>query len=519
MKLNSKTVILFLLCTYFSTSAFAFESLIIRNKSLPITVFNITLRVGSADDLTDKKGLANLTARLIREGGSLAWSFDSQGKKNDEKKIEPEFPAKTRAEIEEALYPLAAEISIEVNKEQTSFSVSCNAEDAKIVFSILAQMLLAPAFNEKEFNRLKNEEIDFLTKRAPNEDQEELGKYALNREIFGKTHPYSHLEEGTISSLEKITLDSIKDFYKSFYTQKRLIVGLAGVITPELETAVKKAFSQWPMGTKSKAVVPSPQKIKKPKLLIVQGPFTATGVHLGSSTDLNRSSKDFDDVYLAMLGFGKHRSFVGRLMSHVREIRSLNYGTYAYIEDFPQGGQRHSEPTQAARQKQAFTLWARPTPVENGCFLLRQVYREVQMLTKDGLTKSEFDLAKSHLIGNAPLLATSLDRQLGYAIDSRFYGISGNYTKRLQSSAKKATFTSVTKKIKKHIDGKGLFIVVVTPDAEKFKSEILSPSCEVTYATAKPADVLKEDKIIEKYVVPLKEEDIVTVNSNDLFNQ
>src|SRR5207249_2189385 len=146
---------------------------------------------------------------------------------------------------------------------------------------------------------------------------------------------------------------------------------------------------------------------------------------------------------------------------------------YAYVEDFPEGGNHLSEPTQAARARQAFTVWARPTPLENGCFLLKLVHREVHRFADKGLDPSRFALAKSHLTGNAPLLATSLERRLGYAIDSAFYGIRGDYLKNLQAASQKATRAEVDKLVRGNIRPGALELVVVTPDPAKFKAEIL----------------------------------------------
>lgn len=504
LKLSVLILLSLLILGISSYAATEFKTVFQPRSDLPITVFNLTFRVGSADDPKGGEGFANLAARMLREGGVKAWSG---------------LPARSRAEIEEFLFPLGAEIRVQVDKEQTSFRVTCASNESVTVFKILAQMILAPAFDASEFDRIRLEELDAVEKRAPREDQEELGKAALDQQIYGKEHPYSHLVQGSIEDLEKAQLEKVKAFYKTHYTQKRLTIGIAGVLKKNLRELTKKYFSKLPKGKSARAVLPTPKPVERPKLLIVKGPFESTGIHLGSYHSLNRKNPEFDLLYLTAITFGKHRSFVGRLMKVVREVRGLNYGTYSYAENFPLGGYRLLEPTQAARSQQAFTVWARPTTLENGCFLLRQVYREVENLAKNGFEKAQFELGKSHLIGNAPLLATGPERQLGYAIDDSFYGVPGGYLTRLQNSAKKASKTAVSKVIKKYIDPSKLHIVVVTPDPDQFKKEIFSESCPIHYAPGitKPESVLAEDKLISAYKLPLKPEDVSTVQSEDLF--
>ncbi len=475
-----------------------------KNKELPITTFNITFKVGSADDPIGSEGIAFLTTRLIREGGVL--------QKGD-------LPARKRSELEDALFPYAADIGISIDREQIAFYVTSTADDSHYVASLLAQLVTSPAFDSNEFARLKKETEDYLRKQAPHDDEEELGKTALNAFLYGENHPYSHAIEGRIKSLNNISLDAVKAFYKSTFTKRRLTIGIAGSINPKLEESVANLFRDLPVGDSDQASLPTSANADKAKLLIVKGDFTATGVHLGQILPINRSHGDFPELYLASTAFGKHRSFVGRLMIKVREIRGLNYGTYSYVEDFPHGGHMMSPPTQASRTQQAFTVWARPTILENGCFILRQVKREVDSLANIGLTVSEFENTRSHLVGQLPILGSSLESQLGYAIDSLFYGIQGDFLKLAREKISQTKLESVNGLLNKYIQPEQLKMVVVTPDPDRYIKQILSQSCGIQYGPGveKPADVLDEDKAISAYSLNLKKEDIRVISASSLF--
>lgn len=481
-----------------------------RSTELPITAFNLTFRVGSADDPIGFEGLAELTAHLMREGGIRATRIVGQ----DE-------PARSRAELEEFFFPLAAEIGVSVEKEQISFHVTSTGDDAATVLRVLAQIVVAPAFDQGEFDRLKAEALDALTKQWPREDEEELGKAVLDARIYGANHPYSHVTTGTVAGLRAITLEKLKEFYRTKFTQRRLTVGLAGVVSPQVEKIAKEAFLVLNEGDTDRALIPPAPQSASLALTLVKGPFDAVGGHFGQPLPFNRASKDFPEMYLASWAFGKHRSFVGRLMRVVRELRGLNYGTYAYVQDFPGGGRLLSEPPQAARTRQAFTVWARPTPPENACFLIRQIYRELESLAAKGLTKEEFKLAQNHLIGNAPLLASGLERQLGFAIDSEFYGIQGDFPLMLQSQVKKATRAGVNALLRKYIEPSKMELVIVTSDPEKFKEQVLGERCGITYAPGivKSGDVLAEDKVIATYPVPIKPQAITLIEAEHFFEK
>jgi zinc protease len=152
---------------------------------------------------------------------------------------------------------------------------------------------------------------------------------------------------------------------------------------------------------------------------------------------------------------------------------------------------------------------------------LRQLVRETESLALRGLTAAEFKLGQGYLMGAAPLMAAGIERRLGYAIDSVFYGIKGDYLKDLQSQVRGERLAHVNKVLKAYIRPEFLDLVVVTPDAEKFKAEALSPRCEIHYApgVSKDAAVLAEDQKIATASVGVRPEDIEIVDAASLFEK
>lgn len=496
-----KTLVLLALL---SQALFAYPVILKESQELPITTFNITFRVGSADDPKDMKGLAHLTSALLREGGVKSYG---------------ELPKRSRSEIEDFLFPLAADLEVSTSREQTSIEVTTTAESAESIFDLITQIILAPDFSDSELDRLKSETKDVLEKKLPLEDQEELGKAALERVLYGEGHPYSHVVYGKAEGVSKINKEKIEEFYKANYTQKKITVGAGGVLSESLKKKLGTVFLKLPEGTETNAFIPKVAPNPKLNLTIVTGPFEATGVHIGLVQPVTRNSPDFPAMYLASNAFGKHRSFVGRLMQVVREIRGLNYGTYSYVEEFPNGGHAMIAPNQVARQLQSFTMWGRPTPVDNGCFLFKQMLREYDLLATKGLAIKEFQLGQSHLNGYIPLLGTEISRQLGYAIDSQFYGITGDFLAQLQKSNEKLTHAKVNEIVSKNLKFGKPSIVVVTKDAQKFLKDLKSGNCQIHYppGVTKPKNILAEDAVISKYPVTLEAAQIKVIPSIDFF--
>ena len=88
---------------------------------------------------------------------------------------------------------------------------------------------------------MKDDAINAIKVGLRGNNDEELGKEVLYENIYQGT-PYGHLNGGTVSSLEKITLDDVKAFYKSQYAQSHLILGIAGGYPPEFLDGDEEGF-------------------------------------------------------------------------------------------------------------------------------------------------------------------------------------------------------------------------------------------------------------------------------------
>lgn len=154
-----------------------------------------------------------------------------------------------------------------------------------------------------------------------------------------------------------------------------------------------------------------------------------------------------------------------------------------------------------ARQQQIFQIWIRPVQPEHGHFALRAALFEWDKLVKNGLSKEDFEATKMFLTKFAGILTQTTDANLGYQLDSRYYG-TPSFVDYIGETMKKLSLAQVNAAIKRHIGSKTPRIVVVTKDAEGLQKSIIanSPS-PITYNSTKPVEILVEDKLIERYPI------------------
>ncbi|MFN3780941.1 MAG: insulinase family protein, partial [Candidatus Kapaibacteriota bacterium] len=204
----------------------------------------------------------------------------------------------------------------------------------------------------------------------------------------------------------------------------------------------------------------------------------------------------------------------------IREKRGLNYGDYAYIEAFLNGGALRFPQPNNPRRRQIFEVWIRPVPHEARLFALRAALRELKKVVDSGLTKEQFELTKKFLLNYSLFYAQTTMERLGYQVDSRFYGIkdNGNYIQYLREKIQNLTLEQVNNAIRKHIQYNNIKFAIVTNNAEKMKEELVKnlPS-PITYPSPKPQEVLEEDKEIAIFPLLVKPEKIKIVDVDDMF--
>ena len=239
--------------------------------------------------------------------------------------------------------------------------------------------------------------------------------------------------------------------------------------------------------------IPFAPPIEQNRLTIVAKDTRATGIHLGFPIDVTRAHPDWVALWLARSYFGQHRSENSYLYQRLREIRGLNYGDYAYLEYFPNGGAQFQPPPNHPRSRPVFSIWIRPVPHENGPFTLKAAWYELDKLVREGLTEEEFAATRDFLDKYCALLQQSDDRRLGYALDQRWHGVT-DWLPFVRERLAALDVATVNEAIRRHLRSDRLQMVVVTDDAARFRDAILGDApTPITYQTEPGPEILAED--------------------------
>lgn len=496
MKLLNYSIIFFILI---QLGIYAMdENRIVRLKVTddPTITFRIAFKVGSQNDPVGKEGLAYLTSRMLTESGTQKFTYE---------------------QILEKLYPLATSYSADATTEITVFYGRVHKDNLKEFYDLLIEQLLEPGFRQEDFERLKDEQLTYLTTILKYSSDEELGKAVLYNNIFEGT-PYGHILQGTISSIQNITLDDVKNFYKQYFNRNNFILGVGGNFDENLVSQLWNDLQKLPDGKQTEKVIINSKAINGFNVTIVEKNAPATAISMGYPINILRGQKEWYALAIANSWFGEHRNSSSHLYQVIREARGLNYGDYSYIEHFPNGGSYQMPPVNVPRLNQIFEIWIRPVPNETRHFVLRTALRELQILVDNGLTNEQFELTRNFLKKYILNYATTTSRKLGYAIDDKYYGINGSHLELFKKYLNEITLEDVNSAIKKNLQSENMEIVFVTNNANDLKERLINntPS-PIQYTSPKPKSILEEDKVISEYKLNIQKDKVKIKQLDELF--
>ncbi len=461
----------------------------------PLVAFRVLFRTGSVDDPPGQEGITALAARIMAEGGTESL---------------------TSAQLLEALFPMAAELSVHCDKEVTVFTGRVHKDHLQKYLTMYTDVLLRPRWDAREFDRLRDIQLSAIENELRSNDDEEFGKETLEWMLY-KGHPYGHPVDGTVAGVKALSLDAVRAHAAKVFTRNRAVLGVAGGYSEEALASLRDAVARLPEGAPPVAI-PEP-KPTGPKVVIVEKDAAATAISMGFPYGLRRTDPDFAAMWLGTSAFGEHRQSGGRLFQALREKRGLNYGDYAYCETFRQAGWGTHPQVNIGRNRHHYSIWIRPVEHQNRVFAIRCALWQLDNLLRAGLTDDEIEQTKGFLDGYTRLWELTTTRRLGFALDDQFNGTRG-HLKTSRERFPSLTTAEVNATLKKWIDPTRLRYAIITTDAAAMRDALVSGAASpIEYPTPKPPEILAQDKTFIATPLGFAAEDVAVVKATEMFER
>jgi zinc protease len=397
----------------------------LEDRELPLISVRGMLRGGELYEPEDKAGLASLTGRVMRTGGT------------------PTLPGD---KLDEELEFLAASVETGMGDEYGTVSANCLKKDFARVLEIFADVVMHPEFPQAKIDLARNREKEVIRRRW---DQPAAVSSLLFRErMLGET-PYGR--RATFKSLNNIKREDMVSFHQRFFAPGNLYLAVVGDLSEnEARTMLEAVFREWK--GKDVAIPELPPLTEKadgtvyyafrdtPQANVVLG-------HLG----VRRNNPDEQKIEVMNQVFGGG-GFTARLMKEIRSNRGLTYGIYGGVYSGKDRGVfRVASQLKADRCGEALSV----------------VRNIIQDLQTSAVSEQELDLAKKGLVNSFVFRFESKEQVAARFMELRLNGYPDDYLDQYIDNIRKVTAADVQEMAKKYID-LGKMILVVVGDEKKF---------------------------------------------------
>jgi zinc protease len=430
--LQTRKMVIMLLLMLFSVAASAtpkiqtwqtangIKVLFVSANETPMLDVRVVFDAGSARD-DGLSGLAALTNGLLSEGAA----------------------GKTSQEIAEVFESVGAQISFEAGRDMAVVGVRSLTESRYLSTAIesLTEVLTQPDFPRDAFQRdLTHMKVAV---KARQQSPSAIASEAFNKAVFGD-HPYASPGSGSEESLEKITLDDVRAFYKQYYVANNATVAIVGDVERwQAEEIVKAVVSSLPVAEKAIALPPV-KPLTEAKKIIIDYPSAQTHIFVGQ-TGVKRGDEDYFSLYVANHPFGGS-GFASRLVEVIREDKGLAYSVYSYFAPLRENG--------------LFTMGMQ-TKTEQTQQALLLLNQELKKYVDNGPEKKELADTMSNITGGFALKMDGNSKLLGYLSMIGFYDLPIDYLDRFLDNIKSVDVKKINDALTRRIHPDKMVTVIV----------------------------------------------------------
>jgi zinc protease len=279
-----------------------------ERHSAPVVNFSLLVDSGYAADPAGAPGTASFSQRMLEEG----------------------TPTRDSLKIGEELESLSANFNAGANLDWSFVSLNTLKSTMDRSLDIYADLILHPAFPEKEFARLQKERIAGIKREKVT--PQSMALRVVPALIYGQGHPYAvpFTGTGTEASVGKMTREDLAKFHETFFKPNNatlLIVGDTSLT--EIKPKLEKLFAAWKPGDVPHRAKPEVAEPAKDVVYLVDKPGAAQSVIIGAQ--LAPPQNDPDAIALQMVNDIFGGKFSSRINMNLREDKHWSYGVRSVL--------------------------------------------------------------------------------------------------------------------------------------------------------------------------------------------
>ena len=392
----------------------------IENTELPLVSMSILIQGGVMLDDINLPGVSGMVAGVL-----------PQGTKN-----------KTPEELEEEIKLLGSNISVSAGREEISMSTSMLSRNFEKTFLLLKEILLEPRWDTTEFSIARNRAKNTILQEEA--QPRSVAGLALNKLVYGSSHILGYNTRGTKESIEKITLDDLKQYYSRNLSPSITKIVVAGNISREqVLAALKPLEDQWEPKEIRFNVYPVPPAPEKSTIYFVDIPGSRQSVINIGYPAISRDDPDY--IKTDVINYRLGGAFTSILNQILREEKGFTYGARSYFEEM----------------KIRAPFIASSMVRSDATFESVKIFRDEMEKYRNGISADDLQFVKNYMLRSDGLRFETNSALANMLFTMAKYDLSDNYVEQEEDIVRKMTLEEFKSIAEKYIIPDRMYYVVV----------------------------------------------------------
>jgi zinc protease len=394
----------------------------IEHNELPVVQFSIRIMGGHYLDDLSKPGTANILGRLLKEGTKT----------------------KTPQEVQDIIGNLGASIYVNTNLEYITLYGNCLSKNYEALISLVEEMIINPRWDENEFIRIKEGVINEIQQASASPSS--IGQSAITGMMFCKSHILSTPVNGTVKSVNEITLDDVKGLYDKYFSPSLASFHIAGNLSKVNTLKSLASISKsWVAKEVSLPEYECSSSSEGSRLYFIDQPGARQSYIILGKTSLLRNDKNYYHTQIANYKLGSNSG--GFLFNVLRLQKQYTYGAYSQFE----GGSTYG------------TFYAYSNVQATATLDAVNTFKDIISTYNEKFTEDLLGETKRALIRNNTMAFETLWSLLGVLQSISTYNLPANYVQEEQEILQSVSLDEIKGVISKTLD-QGDFIYIVVGD-------------------------------------------------------
>jgi predicted Zn-dependent peptidase len=274
------------------------------DAGLPLVSVMVRIGNGSLYDPAGKVGVAEATAQVIRNGGTVKHPGD---------------------ELDRALESRGAALDVSADREEVWFRLSVLREDLEWGLEVMSDLLTSPALPANKLDEFRGPRMVELQQRLDVPMQ--VASALFPQLVYGKGSPWGWT--ATANTLQAITVDDLRACFKQFYRTGNMKLGMSGGIDfASAQRLASATLGQLPRQEFTAPTLADPIAPASTTVYMVPRDATQNVIYFGHLGISRLAPEKFPvRVFNNVLAGG----FTSRLFQEVRSNRGLAYSVFGRI--------------------------------------------------------------------------------------------------------------------------------------------------------------------------------------------